>query len=53
MMLFSRVAKSFLEILASTYGLWPYAAGPYGPGPLIIWKNIQIQICFKDIFALK
>ena len=35
----------FFEILASTYGPVPYGPeplGPYGPGSLIIWKNIQI-----------
>ena len=32
----------FLEMLVSTNG--PGPAGPYGPGPLIIWKNILSQM---------
>ena len=40
----------FFEILASTYG--PYGSGPCGSGPLIIWKNIQRQICSRNIFKM-
>ena len=25
---------------------------PYAPGPLIIWKNFQSQICFRTIFEM-
>ena len=39
---------SFLEILASTYGPGPLE--PYGPGSLIILKNILSWICSMTIF---
>ena len=41
---------SFFEILVSTY-MVP-APGLYGPGPLIIWKNIRSQICSRIIFEM-
>ena len=49
--------KAFFEILASTYGPLPYAAGPYAPGPygpepLIISKNILSQKFSKTIFEM-
>ena len=43
----------FFEILASTYGprlYGPGPFGPYGPGPLIILKNIRSYICSRTIF---
>ena len=36
--------RRFFEILALTY-----VPGPYGPGPLIIWKNFLRQICSRTI----
>ena len=41
---------NFFEILASSYG--PAGPGPYGPEPLIIWKNILGQICSRIIFEM-
>ena len=32
--------------------LLDYIVGPYGPGPLIIWKNILSQICSRIIFEM-
>ena len=41
------ISKGFLEILSSTYGL-----GPYGPGPLLIWKSFPSQMCSRTIFEM-
>ena len=51
-----RCRDFFLEILASTYDPGPYdpvPLGHYGPGPLIILKNIRSYICSRAIFDLE
>ena len=43
----------FFAILTSTYGPGPYGPGPlgpYGPGSLVILKNILNLICSRNIF---
>ena len=42
------IAARLYEILASTYVYGPGPSGPYGPGPLIILKNILSLIILQD-----